>query len=142
MAKQKDPNARIKNRQSDLIQNITNRYRVTAREARDIVTAVGTAGATLKNEQIRGYFLAKPTYGSERKRTQEPVVAAKNIARQVKETGRAALTGKSGTKSDQIKKKSPHRPYSDGSRAGYDKTYEYKKGASRNSRKMVKKPNK
>jgi hypothetical protein len=132
MAKQKDPNARIKNRQSDLIQNITNRYRVTAREARDIVTAVGTAGNVLKNKKaVTGQRDLYPSVS-------KPVV--KNVIRQVKETGRAALTGKSGTKSDQLKKKNPNRPYSNSSREGMDRTFEYKKGASRNSRKMVKKP--
>jgi hypothetical protein len=132
MAKQKDPNARIKNRQSDLIQNITNRYRVTAREARDIVTAVGTAGNVLKNKKaVTGQRDLYPSVS-------KPVV--KNVIRQVKETGRAALTGKSGTKSDQLKKKDPNRPYSNSSREGMDRTFEYKKGASRNSRKMVKKP--
>ena len=132
MAKQKNPNDKIKNRQSDLIQNITNRYRVTAREARDIVTAVGTAGNVLKNKKaVTGQRDLYPSVS-------KPVV--KNVIRQVKETGRAALTGKSGTKSDQLKKKDPNRPYSNSSREGMDRTFEYKKGASRNSRKMVRKP--
>jgi len=132
MAKQKNPNDKIKNRQSDLIQNITNRYRVTAREARDIVTAVGTAGNVLKNKKaVTGQRDLYPSVS-------KPVV--KNVIRQVKETGRAALTGKSGTKSDQLKKKDPNRPYSNSSREGYDRIFEYKKGSSRNSRKMVRKP--
>ena len=132
MAKQKNPNDKIKNRQSDLIQNITNRYRVTAREARDIVTAVGTAGNVLKNKKaVTGQRDLYPSVS-------KPVV--KNVIRQVKETGRAALTGKSGTKSDQLKKKDPNRPYSNSSREGMDRTFEYKKGSSRNSRKMVRKP--
>lgn len=53
-----------------LIQNITNRYRVTAREARDIVTAVGTAAKAPK--------------------------FAGNVVKQVKEAATAAATGKKG----------------------------------------------
>jgi hypothetical protein len=41
MAKPKD--------EKSLIQDITNRYRVTAREARDIVTSVGTVIKTVAN---------------------------------------------------------------------------------------------
>ena len=127
MAKYKDPNARIKNRQSDLIQNITNRYRVTAREARDIVTAVGTAGSVIKNQKaVQGQ---KDLYPSRIKPT------TKNIVRQVVETGRAAVTGKTGTSSDKLMKKNPAKPYSNSSREGMDRTFEYKKGTKRGSRK-------
>ena len=61
-----------------MIADITNRYRVTAREARDIVTAVSTAASK------SGKFLGRGT-------------AAKDIATQAKETVRAAATGKKGT---------------------------------------------
>jgi hypothetical protein len=85
MAKAKDPKS--------VIQDITNRYRVTAREARDIVTAVGDVGfkvlpGSAKDPAAKG-----------------PVL--KNLAKQVKETGRAAVTGKKGTTSDIIGKAVP-----------------------------------
>ena len=64
----------------NLIQDITNRFRVTAREARDIVTAAGTVFAAKTPSQISA--------------------AQKNALRQVAETGKAAVTGKSGTTSD------------------------------------------
>jgi hypothetical protein len=35
-----------------IIQDITNRYRVTAREARDIVTAISTLGRTVVDKNI------------------------------------------------------------------------------------------
>jgi DNA gyrase/topoisomerase IV subunit A len=57
-----------------IIQNITNRYRVTAREARDIVTAVGT-------------YLDAPNIKSAKS-------AEKNLAKQVKEAGSALKSGK------------------------------------------------
>ena len=60
--------AEVKN---NLIQDITNRFRVTAREARDIVTAVGTA-------------IQEPNFKSD-------------IAKQIKEVGPAATTGFKGT---------------------------------------------
>jgi len=119
MAKQKNPNDKIKNRQSDLIQNITNRYRVTAREARDIVTAVGTVGKTLKGSKT----MSLP------KDEKAPVSAIKNLGRQVKETSRAAITGKSGTTSGTFK-----------SYGSLDGASRYKEGTKRGSRKMVRKP--
>lgn len=67
-----------------LIQDITNRFRVTAREARDIVTAVSTA-AQYRNSENQG------TYKD----------LKKDIVTQVKEVGRAAVTGKGGTKPSQ-----------------------------------------
>ncbi len=69
-----------------LIQDITNRFRVTAREARDIVTAVGT--------------LAQSSTSSKNPQSQGP--AAKNLIKQVKETVSAAATGKKGTTSDRV----------------------------------------
>jgi len=63
---------------SEMANKITNRYRVTAREARDIVTAVSTAASK------SGNFLGRGT-------------AAKDIVKQVKETATAAATGKKGT---------------------------------------------
>jgi hypothetical protein len=76
---------------ANLIQDITNRFRVTAREARDIVTAVGTYG-TLKFDPDSKY---------DRYSTQkiEKAKAVENIKKQVSETVTAAKTGKKGTTS-------------------------------------------
>lgn len=73
-----------------LVQDITNRFRVTAREARDIVTAVSTAANAATSKTI--------TYGGGSRATAIKD-AAKNLATQVKETGTAAVTGKKGTTS-------------------------------------------
>ena len=67
-----------------LIQDITNRFRVTAREARDIVTAVSTA-AQYRNSENQG------TYKD----------LKKDVVTQIKEVGKAAVTGKGGTKPSQ-----------------------------------------
>ena len=82
MAKPKD--------KASLIQDITNRFRVTAREARDIVTAVGTAAGAATSKDI--------TYGSG-SRSKAVTAAAKNLKKQIKETAVAATTGKKGTTS-------------------------------------------
>ena len=74
----------------NLIQDITNRFRVTAREARDIVTAVGTAVGAATSKDI--------TY-NKGSRAKAVSAAAKNLGTQVKETGVAATTGKKGTTS-------------------------------------------
>ena len=74
-----------------IAQDITNRYRVTAREARDIVTAVGTA-------QQSGW-------AKERKDVANQGPGGKNLIKQVGETVRAAATGKKGTTSDVVKSK-------------------------------------
>jgi hypothetical protein len=67
-------------KKESLIQDITNRYRVTAREARDIVTAVGTKLTVNSQKSIQKY-------------------ADKNLVTQIKEVGVAAKTGKPGTPS-------------------------------------------
>ena len=63
-----------------LIQDVTNRYRVTAREARDIITSAGTYMTASNPKQSKA--------------------AKSNIVKQVKETATAATTGKKGTTSD------------------------------------------
>jgi len=68
------------NRLEKLVQDVTNRYRVTAREARDIVTAIGTAANAANEKQVKS--------------------SNKNLVKQVAEVGKAAITGKSGTTSD------------------------------------------
>jgi len=72
-----------------LIQNVTNRYRVTAREARDIITAAGTVAST-KNTPAEGSGFR----GTSKK------TAVQNLKKQIVETGKAAVTGKAGTSSD------------------------------------------
>ena len=96
-----------------LVQDITNRYRVTAREARDIVTAVGNVG----NNVLFGKEAIQAGRGK----------VIKNIARQVKETATAATTGKKGTTSDRT---GTSVPKSEGGRPG-DIYLGYVKGKKR-----------
>jgi len=79
-----------------IIQDITNRYRVTAREARDIVTAVTTAA--------KAVAVPGKNYGNLNKPKGKTVAkAAVDVAKQVGETARAAATGKKGTTAMKIK---------------------------------------
>lgn len=70
------------NKVEKLIQDVTNRYRVTAREARDIVTSVSSAAK------------AAATSGPTSSATKATVG---NIGKQVKEVASAAKSGKVGT---------------------------------------------
>jgi hypothetical protein len=79
--------AKAKDKKS-LIQDITNRYRVTSREARDIVTAVSNAGVALGKASQKGN--KNDAAGKARQ-------AVMNIPKQVTEAGRTAVTGKPGT---------------------------------------------
>jgi hypothetical protein len=63
------------------IGQIAKRAGVTAREIRDVVTAAGTIQTSSTKKQMNK--------------------ANKNIVKQIKEVGTAALTGKKGTSSDQ-----------------------------------------
>ena len=72
-------------RGSSTISKVVKRAAVTAREARDVVTAAGTVAKGVK-ENKKFY-----TGGT-----------VKNLKKQIVETGRAAVTGKRGTESDQI----------------------------------------
>jgi hypothetical protein len=112
-----------------LIQGITNRYRVTAREARDIVTAVGTVG----NAAYNTISVNKKVTPTSKKNL---VGSVKNLATQVKETAVANVTGAKGTTSAQ----------SGGSASGYKFTTksggtfqerELKPGMSRNLTRAV-----
>jgi hypothetical protein len=98
MAKPKD--------KESVIQDITNRFRVTAREARDIVTAVGTMAQTATSS----------------KSPQSKGPSGKNLVKQVKETAVAAATGKKGTTSDKV-------PYTGSMTAQY--TGRYSRGTKR-----------
>jgi hypothetical protein len=105
MAKAKD--------NKSIIQDIANRYRVTAREARDIVTAVSTAARTVTDSNVSGRAgggggTNRTTKNDKAVGGREPVSetrtrAARNLAKQVGEVYTAATKGKSGTKSAQIK---------------------------------------
>ena len=68
-----------------LVSKVVKRTAVTAREARDVVTAAGTVAKGVKEN--RKFY----TGGT-----------VKNLKNQIAETARAAATGKRGTESDQI----------------------------------------
>ena len=76
----------------NLIQDITNRFRVTAREARDIVTAVGNVGAVVRDKGNAGAL------GGTKKQLG---AAVKEVKKQVGETAKAATTGSAGRPSKQ-----------------------------------------
>jgi hypothetical protein len=85
---------------------VAKRFGVTAREARDIATAIGTMAQTAtssKNPQSKG-------------------PSGKNLIKQVKETAVAAATGKKGTTSDKV-------PYTGSMTAQY--TGRYSRGTKR-----------
>jgi hypothetical protein len=99
MAKKKD--------KQGIIDDITKRFRVTAREARDIVTAVSTLGRTVTDSNVRGRGLditkRGKKVGSTFDGSETRSKAARNLAKQVGEVYTAATKGKSGTKSAKIK---------------------------------------
>ncbi len=113
MAKEKD--------KKSLIQDITNRYRVTAREARDIVTAVSTAARTVTDRNLSSGVSAVTKRGKgvgpRESRGETQARSVRNIAKQVGEVYTAATKGKSGTKSAQIK--------SNKSKSGYTTSEDY-----------------
>ena len=69
-----------------LVSEVAKRYKITAREARDIATALGTAAQSTRNPNSLG-----------------TKSATKIIAKQVKEAAVAAATGKKGTTSPQLR---------------------------------------
>jgi len=98
---------------SDVIDDITDRFDITRREARDIVTAVGTV--IKSTSKFSGTPVSK---------------AVKNLGKQVKETGKAAATGKKGTASAQIGLSTFNNPSLKNKSSGsFD--YPYKKGKKR-----------
>jgi hypothetical protein len=86
-----------------VIQDITNRFRVTAREARDIVTAVGNVGVVALNKSDTGFSAAKKGTGKNAEsqapggRKNQLGKAVKDLKNQISETGKAATAGKKGT---------------------------------------------
>lgn len=65
---------------------VSKRAKTTAREARDVVTAVGSVAKGV--QENRKFYTGR---------------TLKNLANQVAETGKAAVTGKKGTESNQVK---------------------------------------
>jgi hypothetical protein len=92
---------------------VAKRFGVTAREARDIATALGTvAGRAVKGGDATGK-------GKD----------IANLKKQIKEVGVAAKTGKKGTTSD-IEGRTVQMPKGSG-RYKVDRTYGYEKGKKR-----------
>jgi hypothetical protein len=95
-------------KKQSLIQDITNRYRVTAREARDIVTAVGTLGRTVVDSNIAPDYKSKTglvgsaTDTGKQSRRSITEAAGRNLVKQVRETASSALKGKKGSTSASI----------------------------------------
>ena len=109
------------NKVEKLIQDVTNRYRVTAREARDIITAAGTVVKT-KNTPSKGSGFQ----GTSKK------TAVQNLKKQIVETGKAAVTGKKGTSSDTMGYPKDYKGITDKRQSsGGTEDYPYVKGAKR-----------
>lgn len=85
---------------SDQLKAVAKRFGITAREARDIATAVGTATQNLRNPNILG---TKPFSRKTGKAGALRPTAGNVIKKQIKETVIAAKTGKKGTTSPQLK---------------------------------------
>jgi tRNA(Glu) U13 pseudouridine synthase TruD len=77
------------------LDKVAARFNITVREARDIATAVGTAAQSVRNPNYLG---ARFGDGDRARPTAKSI-----IKKQVKETVRAAKTGKKGTSSPQLK---------------------------------------
>ena len=73
---------------ASVVSEVAKRYNITAREARDIATAVGSAATAIRKSPQEGMPVKK---------------IVKNVAKQVKEVGTAATTGKKGTSAYQVK---------------------------------------
>ncbi len=92
---------------SDQLKAVAKRFGITAREARDIATAVSTLGRTVVDSNVRGRGLdvtkRGKTVGKTYSGSDTRAKAARNLAKQVGEVYTAATKGKSGTKSAKIK---------------------------------------
>jgi hypothetical protein len=95
----KMPAPKITNK-NGLVKDITSRFNVTSREARDIVTSVGTYLKTLKDIKPDPVGLT-PTSSSMR----AIGAASSDVRKQIKETVTAAKSGKKGTTAAQSKVK-------------------------------------
>ena len=95
-----DKPARSKSGASAL-KEVTKRFGITAREARDIATAVSTAAKVTARTGAGKTTWARPSQIAE-------------VAKQVKEVGVAAATGKKGTSAGQTKKQFGETYYNKG----------------------------
>ena len=73
------------------VSEVLKRANVTAREARDIVTALGSVGKLVTTKYVDDYYGGKGRAG-------ETLKAIKDLKKQIKEVPRAAATGKKGTR--------------------------------------------
>tara|TARA_R110000868_G_scaffold103262_2_gene284503 strand:- start:763 stop:1158 length:396 start_codon:yes stop_codon:yes gene_type:complete len=78
------------------LDKVAKRYKITAREARDIATAVGTLGRAVVDKNVIGIKGRSGTKG-------KVEASVRGVVKQVRETGRAAATGKMGTTAAKIK---------------------------------------
>ena len=76
------------------VSQIAKRAGITARELRDVVTAVSTAAASVPTKKDIKNANYKSGYSD---------MAKKNLKTQIKEVGAAAVKGKKGTPSDVVK---------------------------------------
>jgi hypothetical protein len=95
------------------VQQVAKRFGITAREARDIATALSTAARTVTDKNVSGragggggvYRVTKndKPVGGRELAGEVRGRAIRNVAKQVGEVYTAATKGKSGTQSAQIK---------------------------------------
>jgi hypothetical protein len=95
------------------VQQVAKRFGITAREARDIATALSTAARTVTDKNVSGRAGGGGGVASVTKKGQQVGPrelagevrgrAVRNVAKQVGEVYTAATKGKSGTQSAQIK---------------------------------------
>jgi hypothetical protein len=78
------------------LDKVAKRYKITAREARDIATAVGTLGRAVVDKNVIGIGGRSGSKG-------KVEASVRGVVKQVRETGRAAVTGKRGTTAAKIK---------------------------------------
>ena len=105
-----------KKKNMSAIDKVAKRFGITAREARDIATAVGTVGKSIVKAPQEGI---------------SPRRAVKNLGKQVKETAKAATKGEKGTTSGRlIPSKGLTKKFSRVAPKGYI-AYKYKEGKKR-----------
>jgi hypothetical protein len=90
------------------IAQVAKRFNITAREVRDIATAVSTAARTVVDPNVRqagvsGVMKKGMNVGGRVTPSEVKAKAGRNIAKQIGEVYTAATKGKSGTKSAKIK---------------------------------------
>ena len=113
MAQMKKTAAKKAAAKPSTVQQVAKRFGITAREVRDIATAVSTAARTVTDKNVSGRAGGGGGVSSVTKKGQQVGPrelagetrgrAVRNIAKQVGEVYTAATKGKSGTQSAQIK---------------------------------------